>query len=278
MQPTTAQMNSLRRLAIQYNGWTRSHTRLTNQIKGYCRMYAGEIGLKRSPASDALCKQLDDLGEEAIETRHFSRPDGFDLALWAQIEPLLYARLPVAVARMAASKNLEQAAGKLPIAGWMERIKGVGLHRLGLLVGVVDPGRCETVAKFWFLLSIGIAKDGLAQRRWKTERGEDDPKWKLHKYSPARRALVWNIGDGLIKAQVRKVKDENGKDTGERRSLGTYGQMYLDRKAYEKERNPDISDFHAHRRAQRYMEKAFLRDLWLQWTGTPWQAWGTKAA
>lgn len=278
--PLPQLMLNIKRLSIRYNGWTRSHTRLTNQIKGYCRMFAGEIGMKKSPASDVLCKQLDKIGEDAIKGTAIKRPAGFDEALWDQIEPLLYGRLPIAVARAEVAKLLEKTAAQLPIAKWIEQdVGGVAMLKLGLLVGAVDPGKCETVAKFWFMLSIGIAKDGLAQRRWASSKDEDsgDPKWQIHKYSPQRRSMVWNMGDGMIKAQVRRVKDTAGEDTGERRSLGIYGQKYLDRKAYERERSADMSDMHVHRRAQRYMEKAFLRDLWLKWNDVPWVNW-KKAA
>ena len=44
-----------------------------------------------------------------------------------------------------------------------------------------------------------------------------------------------------------------------------YRQVYLDRKAYELARAPEMSDIHAHKRALRYMMKRYLRNLWVAW-------------
>jgi hypothetical protein len=59
---------------------------------------------------------------------------------------------------------------------------------------------------------------------------------------------VWTIGDALIK----------GNRDG-------YRRLYLERKALEAERPEVETKMHAHRRAQRYMEKRLLRDLWREW-------------
>ena len=75
-----------------------------------------------------------------------------------------------------------------------------------------------------------------------------------HGYSPRRRSVMWNIGDPMIKCSIREGK-----------AISPYGQIYLDRKAYEVARNPEIKPIHAHRRAQRYMEKRLLKDLWKEW-------------
>jgi hypothetical protein len=80
-----------------------------------------------------------------------------------------------------------------------------------------------------------------------------------------RRSVMYMIGDTMLKAQVRAVKDADGEKTDERTSLGEYGRVYLDRKKYEIDRNPEIKPIIAHRRAQRYMEKKLLKDLWVSW-------------
>jgi len=73
-----------------------------------------------------------------------------------------------------------------------------------------------------------------------------------HGYSPKRRSRMWNIGDALIKGNAD----------------GIYRATYLKRKEYELARNPEMPKIHAHRRAQRYMEKRLLRDLWRAWGRT----------
>jgi hypothetical protein len=84
----------------------------------------------------------------------------------------------------------------------------------------------------------------------------------LHGYSPARRSIMWNIGACLIKAQVRSAKDEEGNKLAST-AIGPYGQLYIDRKAMEAERVDSAA--HAHNRAQRYVEKRLLRDMWKAW-------------
>ncbi len=80
-----------------------------------------------------------------------------------------------------------------------------------------------------------------------------------HGYVARRRSLMWNIGECLIKAQVRK----DPADETKRIAIGSYGQVYLDRKAYEQTRTESLAL--AHNRAKRYMEKRLLRELWKAW-------------
>jgi hypothetical protein len=103
-----------------------------------------------------------------------------------------------------------------------------------------------------------VRQGGLAKNASK-----DD--WIAHGYNRQRRSRLWNIGDAIIKAQVRKVLDDDGEDAGERTSIGDYGAAYLARKAYELARDPEMQPIKAHRRAQRYMEKRLLRNLWGAW-------------
>jgi hypothetical protein len=84
----------------------------------------------------------------------------------------------------------------------------------------------------------------------------------LHGYNAQRRSIMWNIGACLIKAQVRSAKDEAGEKIAST-AIGPYGQIYLDRKALEAARTQSAA--HAHNRAQRYMEKRLLRDMWKAW-------------
>ena len=71
---------------------------------------------------------------------------------------------------------------------------------------------------------------------------------EAHAIPRRRRSAIWTIGDSLIK------QNEDG-----------YRAVYDERKQYEKARDPEMSKMYAHRRAQRYMEKRLLRDLWRAW-------------
>jgi hypothetical protein len=99
-------------------------------------------------------------------------------------------------------------------------------------------------------------------------KGASKDDWIAHGYNPSRRSAIWNIGDTMLKAQIRKIKDDAGEDTGERTALGIYGEVYLARKQYELARNPEMTPMQIHRRSQRYMEKRLLKNLWQAWRRT----------
>ena len=142
-------------------------------------------------------------------------------------------------------------------------IRGFGLGSLAVIIGEAgDLSNYATDAKLWKRMGVAVL-DGTRQGGLTKAASDDD--WIRHGYNRKRRSWLWNIGDSLIKAQVRKVRDGDDEDTGERKAIGRYGEIYLRRKAYESERDPGMSKLHAHRRAQRYMEKRLLRDLWKAW-------------
>lgn len=58
-----------------------------------------------------------------------------------------------------------------------------------------------------------------------------------------------NLGDALIKQNQD----------------GAYRPMYLERKKLEILKAPDLQLIVHHKRAMRYMEKRYLRDLWRAW-------------
>lgn len=91
----------------------------------------------------------------------------------------------------------------------------------------------------------------------------DEGKRQWKDASPAARAIVWNVGECILKAQVRNPKGEDGKPTGDRFAIGPLGQIYIDRRAIEATKVE--TDGHIHNRSKRYMEKRFLRDLWRAW-------------
>lgn len=95
---------------------------------------------------------------------------------------------------------------------------------------------------------MGVALvDGIRQGGLSKTASKDD--WIDHGYNRQRRSRMWNIGDALIKSN----RD------------GRYRTIYLARKEYEITRDPEMQPIKAHRRAQRYMEKRLLRDLWRAW-------------
>lgn len=192
----------------------------------------------------ALCRRLAEGGDKAEADRIYSAAYGkgshplADIALAATF-PLTEARDSIAKHRAAVEKRLVKLAKGLPVAPWVEATRGVGLLSLAAIVGEAgDLGAYANPAKLWKRLGLAVMPDG-RQRRTTGAAALD------HGYSPARRSVVWNIGACIVKAG------------------GPLKQVYDTRKLYEAERVETKA--HAHNRAQRFVEKRFLRLLWSEW-------------
>jgi hypothetical protein len=182
----------------------------------------------------------------------------------AHIDAVLAAREPFENVEKAQIKIMEAAIQKLPIwTAWAKDVRGLGAKSLAVLIGETgDLSGYPSHSHVWKRCGLAVI-DGNRQGGLSKGASKDD--WIEHGYNRQRRSMIWVIGDTMIKAQVRKVKDSEGKDTGERESIGPYGEAYLARKKYELERDPEMQPIKAHRRAQRYMEKRLLKHLWQAW-------------
>jgi hypothetical protein len=158
---------------------------------------------------------------------------------------------PMVSVERKALKHMELLAISLPIWPAFGRdIRGFGAASLAVIVGEAgDLANYSNPAKLWKRMGLavlgGIRQGGLP----KGSAAED---WIAHGYSAQRRSLMWNIGVALIKGNRN----------------GSYRALYLERKRYEKERDPKLKPLIAHRRAQRYMEKRLLKNLWQAWRRT----------
>jgi hypothetical protein len=205
--------------------WHRAEKGLTLQAKALCRRLAA--GDKKE--AEAVYRAAMGKGEHPLA----------EVALSA-IFPLTEGRDAIAKQRLAVEKRLAKLAKGLPVAPWVESVRGVGLASLAALVGEAgDLSNYATVAKLWKRLGLAVMSDGTRQRKIGGEAALE------HGYSPARRSVVWNIGACIVKAG------------------GPLKEVYDARKAYEAERVETKA--HAHNRAQRYLEKRFVRDLWVHW-------------
>ncbi len=163
-----------------------------------------------------------------------------------------------------ALKAMVKLATALPAwESWGKDIRGFGAKSLAVIVAEAgDLSNYPDKSKLWKRMGLAVMGD---VRQGGLKKGAGAEAWIEHGYSPKRRSQMWNIGDAMIKAQVRKVKDDADEDSGERTALGEYGQAYLDRKSYELARDPEMKPIIAHLRAQRYMEKRLLKNLWQSW-------------
>lgn len=205
--------------------WHRAEKSLTLQAKALCRRLGG--GDKK--VADLIYAAAVGKGEHPLAA----------IAL-AAIFPLTEARDGVEKHRKLVEKRLLKLAKALPVAPWVESVRGFGLPSLAAIVGEAgDLSAYSNPAKLWKRMGLAVMGDGTRQRRIG---GADAIE---HGYSPARRSVAWNLGACIIKAG------------------GPYREVYDARKAYEADRVDTKG--HAHNRAQRYAEKRLLRDLWSRW-------------
>ncbi|OPY76754.1 MAG: hypothetical protein A4E65_03104 [Syntrophorhabdus sp. PtaU1.Bin153] len=178
---------------------------------------------------------------------------------------------------------LKEIVDATPIwAQWMKDRKGIGAKMAGSLIAeILDISKFDTVSSLWAYFGLTSQyvlaecdkghKIIMASDKHKTcpvlesdtgercggiitiiERVEGKaPKRKRgyhYLFNSRGKTLAWKIGQQFLK---------QGEDV--------YRQIYYKQKQKEKQKNPDISDGHAHNRALRKMVKIFLSHLWVEW-------------
>ena len=222
-------------IAMIYRTWrnrqnmVRAEGKLVLQIKAICRGFAdGEIK-EANKLFTALKK-----GEGSLE-------------LMAATKPLFDAREPLLKSRASFEKWLSDLAKELPVATFVDKVKGFGHLGLAGIVGEVGDFMAYEKELDGIYKRAGLAViDGERQRKHSNAEMA-----LVHGYSPSRHAVFWTIGDSLLKAQG---KEENA---------GPYRIVYDNRKVYERKRVE--TDGHAHNRALRYMTKRLVKDLYKEW-------------
>lgn len=224
LSPDAATIDEIREQWRRRQSWHRAEKSLTLQAKALCRRLAGgEIKDADRLYNAALGKGSDPMAEIA----------------YAAIFPLVEARDSVAKHRAAVEKRLAKLAKTLPVAPYVESVRGVGIASLAAIVGEAgDLSNYSTPAKLWKRFGLAVMDDG-RQRRVAGAAALD------HGYSPSRRSVMWNVGACIIKPG------------------GPLKEAYDARKVIEATRVETKG--HAHNRAQRCVEKKFLRSLWVEW-------------
>jgi hypothetical protein len=167
-------------------------------------------------------------------------PTGVDPKLALYVQPLVEVRAALSAQRKEAERKCRKLAKQLPVWPWVGAVYGFGDLGLAQIVGECgDLGNYSNPAKLWKRMGLHVV-DGKAARKSKA-------KGEIMGYSPARRAIMFCIGESLLKKQ------------------NAYRDLYLARKTVEAQKVPEGSKMLWHRRAQRYVEKRLLRDLWRAW-------------
>lgn len=222
--PGSSTIDEIREQWRRRQMWHRAEKSLTLQAKSMCRrLLAGD-----RKEAEVLYKSSLNGGEHALAATAY-------MAMF----PLLDGRRGIEASRIQVEKSLLALAKQLPVAAWIEGMRGVGLLSLAGIVGEAgDLGRYSNPAKLWKRMGLAVI-GGERQRKKEGAAGIE------HGYNPARRSLMWTVGDCIIRAG------------------GPLKELYNERKAYEMPRVQ--TKMHAHNRAKRYIEKRLLRDLWRAW-------------
>lgn len=203
------------------------------------------------------------------------------------IAPYLEAQAPLAGHRASYEKTLVKLVKQLPIYKWAEGVSGLGEVSLSGLVGECSGfnaetnetwsiGQMKSVSALWKRMGVAVV-GGIRQQRVKGDAAIE------HGYVAERRAVLWNIGECIVKAQWRKENTVHayGKLYGEikatmqeRNEAGYYAESALaiaDRmKKAGSKPNPENADgrltaMHINNRAKRHVTKRLLRDLFVEW-------------
>ena len=221
----------------QRNDLLKAQSGLTLRVKAICRRAVPETD--KHPAGDKT------VAGKIYKALMSKEPMADDIAMSAYHLIEARAMLKPHLARL--TKEMEKTAKLFPVSEWVKGINGFGW--LGLAQIIAESGNLDNYsnpAKLW--KRFGLAPfQGKAPSQWRTKGGLTAENWVEIGYSPIRRSLMFSVGDSLIKKQ------------------NTYRELYLSRKEEEKLKAPELQPMAHHRRAQRYMEKRLLRNLWKTW-------------
>jgi hypothetical protein len=244
--------------------WHRAEKSLTHQASAICRSFVG----MRSKGDKA------GLAKAAALLKSIEADEGLDTDVGVSVLPLLMPRAELRPHREAVEKVLEGLAAQLPIADVVNETRGLGLLGLAGIIGEAGAvGEYRTVSGLW--KRMGVAVIGGERQRCKS----DVEQAEAHGYSPSRRSVMWNVGQGLIGAMGHGPRPRVGEDVEACTDWSEWQKMFVQRLRFEAARDEDMVrppvekngvayesySAHAAARARRYVEKQFLRRLWCRW-------------
>lgn len=192
----------------------------------------------------AICRSFTEGDKDkANELFDTARAGGnIDAILFAALFPFHSSIDKFKAERLQLEKTLKEDVAKLPAWEWVKACRGFGaLNYAGIIGEAGDLNQYDNPAKVWKRMGLAVI-DGIGQsRRSNAEQALQ------HGFSPARRAVAFNLSDCLIRAD------------------SPYKKFYEERKAATLASERGWTPIHAHRDAARYMVKRVLRDLWRQW-------------
>jgi len=210
-------------------------------------------------------------GKSADDYVPLKRPEGLDAPDYIEWQHVIAAsmrgRLPMSNLEDVTIKRMEELAAQLPAAAWWrENVFKGSLVSLARIVGETgDLSGYATISKVWKRMGLAVM-DGT--RQGGLTKGAAKQDWIAHGYSPKRRAIMFVIGDSLVKSSDRYRPVYLAEKERQRAKAEAEGLTVAPAAKIPKGRTDEFrSDGHIHKRAQRYMEKQLLADLWCAWNG-----------
>lgn len=241
----------------------RAEKSLTLQIKAIGRRLGSEdhSSAETQTGSVDAAALIDDAEDEVQTSQDTQCSD--DLVLGIAVSPLVEARQRIKQSRMEVERQLTKLAKRHPVyATFVEPLHGFGALGFAQIIGEAgDLSKYSNPAKLWKRMGLAVI-NGKSQRRVKGAEAIEQG------YSPARRAVMFCIGDSLLKKQNAYKELYDARKQFEREKALADGLIIRAKKKNDP-RNDDPPGIRTnlciHRRAQRYAEKRLLRDLWRVW-------------
>lgn len=236
VSPLATVVSSLRQLHRNRQDYHSAEKRLTLQIKAIQRRTHARAGCTK--ALHAGCAGVYDIVTPTT------------IALDAS-------RAPLVTQRKFYEREMQKAAKAIPVWPWAQAVRGFGALGLSQVIAECgDLNNYPSPAHVWKRMGVG--------RGHKDKAGPGGDETFYFGRSPVRRAILYCIGDCLIKAggPLKTVYDERkvyeATKPACRRQFKTGGECF-------DEKTQTCRKAHLHNRAKRYMEKRLLRDLWRAW-------------
>lgn len=266
-------IDGIRERYRQRDDLVRTQGNLDRQIKASCRRAVGFSTFDEAKVRTEKMKQANALLDE-IESGQISAGN---LMVSISASTLIPLRDAIASSRKSIEKALVIDAKTLLIDHFVDGIKGFGYIGLATIIAEAgDLSNYANPAKLWKRMGLAVL-DGERQRK---KSNPDDA--LVHGYSPRRRSAMYVIGDSMIKSQgkyreiyLARLATEHAKAiagglipaTTTEATVTSWNERGLP--ALTRVKKLDATQHrsagHMANRAQRYMEKRLLRDLWKAW-------------
>jgi hypothetical protein len=169
----------------------------------------------------------------------------------------------------AQAKIMSKLATSLPVwETWAKDVRGFGAVSLAVIVGEAgDLSGYPKHDRLWKRLGVATI-DGERQSAHPKGLSREDRRdyYGNRGYSPSRRSKLFVIGEVLVKQNKHYHKIYVDRKDYERREAEALGLTVAPAaKIPAKNKAKYMSHGHVANRAQRFMEKCFLRDLWKAW-------------